>query len=67
LLWSLKYRGCYCTKAGSKDCGIHAIANATAVAIGKDPSLLKYDQAVMRYHLIKWFNAKKIDLFPTVA
>ena len=50
-------------QAGSNDCGVHAIA---AVEIGQDPSLLKYHQAVMRHHLIECFNAKKIELFPTV-
>ena len=49
---------------GTVDCGLFAIANATAIAHGKNPSKLRYKQEVMRAHLIDCFNNKNMSLFP---
>lgn len=38
---------------GGVDCGLFAIANATALCFGKDPSGLCYEQHQMREHLLK--------------
>ena len=40
---------------GSNDCGVYAIANATCttIAFGGDPSLVKYNQSAMKFHLIE--------------
>ena len=35
----------------SNDCGVYAIANATTIAFGGDPSLVKY-QSAMRFRLL---------------
>ena len=52
---------------GSNDCGVYAIANATTVAFGGDPSLVKYDQSAMRFHLIECLTLKNIKPFPSIA
>ena len=49
---------------GTADCGLFAIANATAIAHGKNPSKLKFNQESMRVHLIDCFNHKHMSLFP---
>ena len=50
---------------GMNDCGLFAIAFATSIASGQDPQSLKYDQKLMRNHLLKCFQNNSIDLFPT--
>ena len=49
---------------GSSDCGLFAIAFATAVAHGINPSKLKLKQEAMRPHLINCFNKRHISPFP---
>uniref|UniRef100_A0A1X7TU44 Ubiquitin-like protease family profile domain-containing protein n=1 Tax=Amphimedon queenslandica TaxID=400682 RepID=A0A1X7TU44_AMPQE len=49
---------------GSKDCGLFAIAMATAVLIGQDPKVLQFHQQSIREHLMDCFEAKKITPFP---
>ena len=49
---------------GSKDCGLFAIAFATALAYGQNPSKLKYDQSSMRSHLAHCFHKGKLVPFP---
>ena len=51
-------------QAGSSDCGVFAIAVATALAFGTDPSDLMFHQAEMREHLAQCLD-KKMTLFPT--
>ena len=46
---------------GSKDCGVYAIANATALAFG---TKLVFFQDTMRDHLINCFNKGKMSPFP---
>lgn len=50
---------------GSSDCGQFAIAFATAVAFGINPSKLKLRQEAMRAHLVHCFNKKHLSPFPT--
>ena len=54
-------------RARSNDCGLHAIANAVAIAFGENPSQIKYDQPAMRSHLVDCLAAKKIEPFPKAA
>ena len=44
---------------GATDCGVFAIAFATAIAFGINPSKLKLKQEAMRAHLVYCFSAKK--------
>lgn len=47
------------------DCGLFAIANATALAFGRYPSQEVYDVKNLRSHLIKCLENKHITPFPT--
>ena len=49
---------------GSNDCGVYAIANAAALCFGKNPASLRFNQAIMRLHLVECLERKKIALFP---
>ena len=51
-------------QVGGKDCGLFAIATATAIAFGADPTRLVFNQASMRRHLAQCFTDKVITLFP---
>ncbi|XP_028410162.1 uncharacterized protein LOC114532775 [Dendronephthya gigantea] len=46
------------------DCGVFAIAFATALALGQDPSKLRYDVPKMRPHLVECLKLKKMSPFP---
>lgn len=50
---------------GATDCRLFAIANATAIAHGKNPSKLQFKQDSMRAHLIACFDQKHMSLFPS--
>ena len=50
---------------GGKDCGVLAIAYATAIGHGVDPASIKLNQAAMRSHLIKYFEEENLYLFPS--
>lgn len=54
-------------QSGGQDCGLFAIANATTIAYGANPSLVKLDQHVMRSHLSQCFKNKHMSLFPTIS
>ena len=43
---------------GSKDCGLFAIAIATAIAYGADITVLRFNQAATRSHLVQCFTDK---------
>jgi len=47
------------------DCGVFAIAFAVALAHGKDPTLLAFEESLMRSHLLECLEDKKVRLFPT--
>ena len=48
---------------GSKDCGLFAIAIVTAIAYGADLTMLRFNQAAMRSHLVQCFADKVLTLF----
>jgi hypothetical protein len=50
---------------GGKDCGLFAIAYATAIGHGVDPTSVKLRQGAMRSHLIKCFEEENLSLFPS--
>ena len=51
-------------QAGGCDCGLFAIAFATALALGKHPGQYLFDQGKMRRHLWNCFRKKRIEMFP---
>ena len=51
-------------QSGSSDCGVFAIAFATALAFGNDPSEFIFDQSQMRKHLMKCLQNNSITMFP---
>lgn len=73
LAWLLQYKGPAMTIAwesfqkqfGFSDCGVFAIAAATALCNGLDPSACQWIQADMRSHLEKCFSVGKMVPFPS--
>ena len=51
-------------QVGGHDCGLFAIANATALANGVDPATVKFQQANMRKHLKLCLEKQKLTMFP---
>ena len=51
-------------QAGGCDCGLFAIANATALAFGHSPGSFQYNQHKMRQHLFSCFQKQQILHFP---
>ena len=49
---------------GNFDCGLFALANITAVLNGVDVSMIKFDQKLMRQHLVSCFEEKTPEVFP---
>ena len=49
---------------GSKDCGLFAIAYATEIAYGHDPSSFIFDQSKLRQHLHDCLISKSLTRFP---
>ena len=49
------------------DCGLFAIAAATALAFGVNPAEVTFQQDGMCAHLVKCFEEGHIQLFPTVS
>ena len=49
---------------GGQDCGLFAIAVATAIAHETDPSQMSFHQAAMRSHLAECFSNSLITPFP---
>ena len=47
-------------QAGTTDCGLFAIAYATELSLGNDPSEFIFDQSSMRQHLLKCLEARNI-------
>lgn len=50
---------------GSNDCGLFAIAFATAFAHGKGMEKLRFRQESLRAHLVRCFCINKLTMFPT--
>ena len=51
-------------QAGSYDCGLYAIAYATALSLGNDPATHQYYQEKMRPHLRMCLLNRRLTLFP---
>ena len=51
-------------QAGGGDCGLFALATATAICNGMDPGALHYQQRQMRDHLKKSLELKVLLPFP---
>ena len=60
----VKFSNVYMQTNGN-DCGLYAIANATALAFGRDPSKEQYIPSKLREHLLKCLEEKEMRLFPT--
>jgi len=50
-------------QTNGSDCGIYAIAYATALCFGKSPGLLRLDDSKMRAHLIKCLEQGEFTIF----
>ena len=59
-----KFSNVYMQTNGN-DCGLYAIANATALAFGRDPSKEQYIPIKLREHLIQCLENKEMRPFPT--
>ncbi|XP_070550353.1 uncharacterized protein [Ptychodera flava] len=51
-------------QVGCDDCGLFAIANATALCHGNNPAEFSWQQDQMRGHLVHSFRQGKLDEFP---
>ena len=51
-------------QSGSSDCGLFAIAYATAIVLGYSPGAFLFDQDKMRAHLYNCFENREMALFP---
>ena len=51
-------------QVGSSDCGLFAIAFATAIAFGLDPGGILFDQQKLRQHLLDCFEKRGMTMFP---
>ena len=49
---------------GSSDCGVFAIAFATAITLGLDLGAFLFDQSKMRQNLLKCLQNSKLSMFP---
>ena len=54
-------------QAGGSDCGLFAIAFATAIVNGVPPDKFIFDQANMRQHLYQCLQSGKLQMFPTLS
>ncbi len=52
-------------QSGGYDCGLFAIAYATALVLGKQPGNFLFDQEKIRPHLLNCFEDGHITMFPT--
>ena len=60
----IKYANMQYQRGGS-DCGLFAIATACVVCNGDDPTSLHFEQPLMREHLLKALESKKLSPFPS--
>ena len=51
-------------QSGGYDCGLFAIANATALVLGYEPGRFFFDQTAMRRHLKRCLESGSLSLFP---
>ena len=52
------------SQSNGADCGVFAIAFATTVLFGSDPSMINYDTSKLRQHLLNIFENRIIEEFP---
>ena len=53
-------------QTGGEDCGVFAVAIATALALHRNPAAITFDQPAMWSHLVACFEKGTFSLFPTV-
>ena len=51
-------------QSGGYDCGLFAVAFATALVLGKNPGQFLFDQTAMRKHLWKCLKSGRMTMFP---
>ena len=51
-------------QCGGSECGLYAIAFATALACGNNPTNYIFDQKEMRQHFISYLEKGTISMFP---
>ena len=51
-------------QCGESDCGLFAIAFATALVFGEQPGHFSFDQKKMRSHLMHCFEQQQMSMFP---
>ena len=51
-------------QVGSADCGLFAVAVLVALLHNADPAKQKFDQTLMRRHLISYFERNEFVIFP---
>ena len=51
-------------QSGSVDCGLFAIANITAICHGQRPEKIRYNQSLMRQHVVKCLESGELVPFP---
>ena len=51
-------------QTNGSDCGVHAIAYATALCLRVSPAKLQFDENAMRPHLIKCLQDGRFTMFP---
>lgn len=50
---------------GVTDCSLFVVAYMTSLAFGENPNDVRYNQEVLRSHLVSCFSNKKLTLFPS--
>ena len=53
-------------QAGVKDCGVYASANLTALCFKMNPAVTRFDQDLMRLHLVRCMESGACMPFPLV-
>ena len=49
---------------GFRDCGLFAIANATSLCFGDDPTFLEFEKNEMRQHMLDCIEKGQMTPFP---
>ena len=49
---------------GSSECGLYAIAFATALMFGQQPGAFFFDEKSLRKHLVDCFQKQRMSIFP---
>ena len=52
---------------GGSDCGLFAVAFATSLCVGDDPTLITYKQQLLRKHLCECLEKRMMTTFPKTA